>query len=73
METPESFSEVSVVMATRNEEEAIERVLRDIRKATEKRAQIVIVDGSVDKTPEIAGSLGAMVIHQDPQGYGQHT
>ena len=70
METSESFSDVSVVMATRNEEEAIGKVIRDIRTATKDQAEIVIVDGSEDKTPKIAESLGATVIYQKPRGYG---
>ncbi len=70
METSESFSDVSVVMATRNEEEAIGKVIRDIRAATKDQAEIVIVDGSEDKTPKIAESLGATVIYQKPRGYG---
>lgn len=64
------FSKVSVVMGTRNEEKAIGKVIQDIRKATENKAEIIVVDGSNDKTPEIAESLGAIVIRQKPQGYG---
>jgi len=70
MEPSESFSDVSVVMATRNEEEAIGKVIRDIRAATKNQAEIVIVDGSEDNTPKIAASLGATVIYQKPRGYG---
>ena len=70
MENSESFSDVSVVMATRNEEEAIGKVITDIRTATMNQAEIVIVDGSEDTTPKIAESLGATVIRQKPQGYG---
>ena len=70
MEPSESFSDVSVVMATRNEEDAIGKVIRDIRTATKDQAEIVIVDGSEDKTPKIAESLGATVIYQKPRGYG---
>jgi glycosyltransferase involved in cell wall biosynthesis len=70
MENSESFSDVSVVMATRNEEEAIGKVITDIKTATMNQAEIVIVDGSDDTTPEIAESLGATVIRQKPQGYG---
>ncbi len=64
------FSGVSVVMASRNEEKAIKKVILDIKKATNGKAEIVVVDGSSDKTPEIAESLGAKVIRQKPQGYG---
>ena len=70
MENSESFFDVSVVMATRNEEQAIGKVITDIKTATKNQAEIVIVDGSEDKTPTIAASLGATVILQKPQGYG---
>jgi glycosyltransferase involved in cell wall biosynthesis len=70
MENSESFFDVSVVMATRNEEQAIGKVIADIRTATKNQAEIVIVDGSDDKTPAIAESLGATVVLQKPQGYG---
>lgn len=64
------FSKVSVVMASRNEEGAIGKVIADIKKATKNMAEIVVVDGSTDRTPEIAENLGAKVIRQKPQGYG---
>jgi glycosyltransferase involved in cell wall biosynthesis len=70
MEYSQSYSDISVVMATRNEEQAIGKVIADIRNATKNQAEIVIVDGSEDKTPKIAESLGATVIYQKPQGYG---
>ncbi len=65
-----NFSDVSVVMGSRNEEEAIAKVITDIQKVTNGQAEIVVVDGSKDKTPEIAEKLGAKVIRQKPQGYG---
>jgi len=65
-----SFSDVSVVMGTRNEEEAVEKVITDIKKSTTNLAEIIVVDGSSDRTPEIAEQLGARVIRQKPQGYG---
>lgn len=65
-----TFSEMSVVMGTYNEEEAIEKVLTDITHITNGEAEIVCVDGSTDSTPEIAREHGAQVIEQEPQGYG---
>ncbi|MDX1745987.1 MAG: glycosyltransferase family 2 protein, partial [Halobacteriales archaeon] len=65
-----SFDDVSVVMGTYNEAEAIGRVLDDIEAATDGRAAVVCVDGSDDETPEIAREKGAQVIEQEPQGYG---
>jgi len=64
------FSKVSIAMATKNEEKAVGRVINEIKKVTETKAEIVIVDGSSDNTPEIARKLGAKVIRQKPQGYG---
>jgi len=64
------FSDVSVVMGSRNEEGAISKVIKGIQKATRDQAEIVVVDGSLDRTPDIAESLGAKVIRQKPQGYG---
>ena len=65
-----SFDDLSVVMGTYNEEEAIETVLSDIDRVTEGRAEVVCVDGSSDSTPEVAREMGARVIEQKPQGYG---
>ena len=65
-----TFDDLSVVMGTYNEEEAIESVLSDIDRVTDGRAEVVCVDGSSDATPEIAREMGARVIEQEPQGYG---
>jgi glycosyltransferase involved in cell wall biosynthesis len=70
IETPMDFSDVSVVMGSRNEEGAITKVIKNIQIATKGQAEIVVVDGSIDRTPDIAESLGAKVIRQKPQGYG---
>ena len=61
---------ISVCMGTKNEEEAIGKVIEDIHKNLGKDTEVVITDGSTDKTAEIAESLGAKVIKQKPQGYG---
>ncbi|WP_226021340.1 dolichyl-phosphate hexose transferase [Halomicrobium salinisoli] len=65
-----TFDDLSVVMGTYNEEEAIGTVLSDIDEVTDGRAEVVCVDGSSDRTPEIARDHGARVIEQEPQGYG---
>lgn len=56
-----------------NEEKAVAQVIADIRAALAGRDhEIVIVDSSRDRTPEIAAQLGARVIRQfPPQGYGR--
>ena len=65
--------EISVLMITLNEENAIEKVILDIQKATAGRdVEIVVVDSSKDRTPQIAERLGARVVRQfPPQGYGR--
>ncbi|ELY65609.1 family 2 glycosyl transferase [Natronococcus jeotgali DSM 18795] len=65
-----TFEDVSVVMGTYNEEEAIGTVLADVEDVTDGKAEVVCVDGSSDRTPEIAREHGATVIEQPPQGYG---
>ena len=65
-----TFDDVSVVMGTYNEEAAIGTVLDDIDRVTDGRAEVVCVDGSSDRTAEIARDHGARVIEQEPQGYG---
>ena len=62
---------ISVVMIAKDEEKAIGKVINDIKKELPD-AEIVIVDSSKDRTPEIAEKLGANVIRQyPPQGYGR--
>lgn len=57
-------------MITMNEEKAIAVVVEKIRQFA-PGAEILIVDSSKDKTPEIAESLGVKVIRQfPPKGYG---
>jgi len=65
-----TFDDLSVVMGTYNEEEAIEKVISDVEEVTDGKAEVVCVDGSSDRTPEIARENGARVIEQEPQGYG---
>jgi len=65
-----TFDDLAVVMGTYNEEEAIDTVLSDIEEITDGRAEVVCVDSSSDRTPEIAREHGATVIEQPPMGYG---
>jgi glycosyltransferase involved in cell wall biosynthesis len=65
-----AFDDVSVVMGTYNEAAAIGTVLRDVEAVTGGAAEVVCVDGSADRTPEIAREHGARVIRQEPRGYG---
>jgi len=65
-----TFDDLAVVMGTYNEEDAIATVLQDIEDVTDGRAEVVCVDGSSDRTPELARQHGATVVEQEPQGYG---
>jgi len=65
-----TFADVSVVMGTYNEREAIGTVLKDIKRVTDGQAEVVCVDSSSDGTAEVAREHGARVIEQEPQGYG---
>lgn len=66
-----TFDDVAVVMGAYNEEAAIGAVLSDIDEVTDGRAEVVVVDSSTDRTPEIAREHGATVIEQPPRGYGE--
>ncbi len=57
-------------MITMNEEGAIQRVVRNLRRDV-PGATIAIVDSSTDHTPEIAREEGIDVVRQfPPEGYG---
>lgn len=60
---------ITVAMITKNEENAVAKVITDIQSVVPD-AEILIVDSSDDKTPEIAEKYGARVIRQyPPRGY----
>lgn len=61
---------VSVIIPTRNEAQAIGRVLADVPRNLVN--EVIVVDNcSSDGTPEIAARLGARVIFETRRGYGQ--
>jgi glycosyltransferase involved in cell wall biosynthesis len=64
------FEDLSVVMGTYNEAAAVGSVLESIAEVTDGAAEVVCVDGSSDRTPDIAREHGARVIEQEPRGYG---
>ena len=68
--TDYTVDDLAVVMGTYNEEAAVGIVLSDIADVTDDRAEVVCVDSSDDRTPEIAREHGATVIEQPPRGYG---
>ncbi len=63
-------SRITVAMITLNEELAVGKVIGDIRRVAPE-AEILVVDSSSDRTPDLAESLGARVVRQfPPRGYG---
>ena len=64
---------ITVAMISMNEENAVRKVIEDIKTVTAGLdAEILVVDSSKDRTPEIAAAAGARVVRQfPPQGYGR--
>jgi len=61
---------VSVIIPTRNEAQAIGRVLADL--PSDLVTEVIVVDSnSTDGTPDIASPMGAHVISEGRRGYGQ--
>jgi glycosyltransferase involved in cell wall biosynthesis len=61
---------VSIIIPTRNEAEAIGRVLADI--PPDLVNEVIVVDSSSsDGTPEIAARMGARIVSETRRGYGQ--
>jgi len=61
---------LTVGMISMNEENAVAKVIDDIQHHAPD-AEVLLVDSSKDKTPEIAAEKGARVIRQfPPKGYG---
>ncbi|MFA5162192.1 MAG: glycosyltransferase family 2 protein [Elusimicrobiales bacterium] len=62
---------LSVVMPSFNEEGAVPLMIESIRKNTaDYDTEILLVDSSKDRTPEIAAKMGARVVSQPPRGHG---
>lgn len=62
---------ISVCMATKDEENAVGKIIEDFKKVLGRGIEVVITDSSEDSTPKIAKKLGAKVISQPPMGYGK--
>jgi glycosyltransferase involved in cell wall biosynthesis len=61
---------VSVIIPTRNEAQAIERVLADL--PSNLATEVIVVDSnSGDGTPQIAARMGARVLQEPRRGYGR--
>lgn len=66
--------ELSIVMPCLNEREAIAECVREARKSIERagvRGEVLVVDnGSVDGSPDLARAAGARVVQESRRGYG---
>jgi glycosyltransferase involved in cell wall biosynthesis len=62
-----SFEDTAVVMITRNEEDAVAKVVDDAFAAL-PGVEVIVVDGSSDRTPEVATEHGARVIREPGGG-----
>lgn len=62
------MQKVSIILPTKDEERSIEEVIRKCL-SLEFEKEIIVVDNSSDKTPEIAEKLGCKVI-RSVRGYG---
>jgi len=60
---------ITVIIPCLNEEDGIQLVLRDIPDFVDET--IVVDNNSTDRTPEVAASLGAIVIKEEKPGYGR--
>lgn len=64
-----NYTEVAVVMITRNEELAIEKVINDAFSHL-PGCSVFVIDGSSDRTAELAALAGATVIQEPGGGFG---
>jgi len=66
--TPAACAErLSIIIPARNEETTLPNLLRSIRSQSVKPREIIVVDdGSMDRTAEVAQQLGAKVIRSQP-------
>jgi glycosyltransferase involved in cell wall biosynthesis len=65
----ERYPDVAIVMITRNEEAAVTKVIRDAQQAL-PGAEVFVIDGSSDATPQLAREAGATVIPEPGGGFG---
>jgi glycosyltransferase involved in cell wall biosynthesis len=65
---------VSVIVATKNEEKALPRLLRSVKSQTYPRLELIVVDNySKDATREIAVGFGAQVFLHGPERSAQRN
>jgi glycosyltransferase involved in cell wall biosynthesis len=69
----ENSVDVSVILPALDEERTIGECITKIQNVFHDNAingEIIVADSSIDRTPEIAASLGAKVFHAEKNGYG---
>jgi glycosyltransferase involved in cell wall biosynthesis len=64
-----NYTDVAVVMITRNEELAVEKVIKDAFLHL-PGCSVFVIDGSSDRTAEIAALAGAKVVQEPGGGFG---
>ncbi len=64
-----NYSDVAVVMITRNEEQAVGKVVEDALESL-PGCSVFVIDGSSDRTAEFAALAGATVIQEPGGGFG---
>lgn len=64
-----NYSDVAVVMITRNEEQAVGKVVKDALQSL-PGCSVFVIDGSSDRTAELAALAGATVIQEPGGGFG---
>lgn len=64
-----NYSDVAVVMITRNEEQAVGKVVEDALEIL-PGCSVFVIDGSSDRTAEFAALAGAIVIQEPGGGFG---
>jgi glycosyltransferase involved in cell wall biosynthesis len=64
-----NYSDTAVVMITRNEELAIGKVVSECQLNL-PGCSVFVIDGSSDRTPDIAAQCGAIVIREPGGGFG---
>jgi len=62
---------ISVLIPTMNEEQSIGKVIERIKKSVKYTYEIILIDNSNDRTPDIAKSMGAKIIREIRKGYGR--
>jgi glycosyltransferase involved in cell wall biosynthesis len=63
------FANVAVVMITRNEEFAVQKVIKDAFSHL-PGCSVFVIDGSTDRTAELAALAGARVVQEPGGGFG---